>query len=183
MSATMAAMMTHAEFDACLDDLDLTQSELGRLLSVTDRTVRRWAENPAEMPGPAEQALRAWQRLKRFRLSWRPDNMPLGDEDGLVLMIDRYRKQDIDIPAVLKRVAARGGPNTPWQVDLDAGEARLGLMTVYFYETAAGSFAPNSYRRMDGRDLDTERDCQLLEDAYACIDEEFKKRDKKRKSK
>ena len=175
--------MTRTDFDACLDDLDLTQSNLARLLSVTDRTVRRWAENPVEMPGPAEQALRAWQRLKRFRLPWRPDSMPLGDEDGLAAMIDRYRKQDIDIPTVLKRVAARGGPNTPWQIDLEAGEARLGLMTVYFYEAAAGGFAPNSYRRDDDRDLDTERDCLLLEDAYAHITEAFAKRDGKRKSK
>jgi hypothetical protein len=176
-------MMTRAEFDTCLDDLDLTQSELGRLLGVNARTVRRWAENPEEMPGPAEQAVRAWQRLKRFGLSWRPDSVPLGDEDGLTVMIDSYRKQDIDISAVLEKVAARGGPNTPWQVDLDAGEARLGLMTVYFYETAAGGFAPNSYRRMDGRDLDTERDCQLLEDAYVCIADALEERDGRRKSK
>jgi hypothetical protein len=84
-------------------------------------------------------------------------------------MIDDYRRQHIDIKAVLGRVAARGGPSTQWRVDLDACEARWDLMTINFYITAEGGFCPNSYSRLDGRDLDTEQDCLLLEDAYACI--------------
>lgn len=81
--------------------------------------------------------------------------------------LDRCRKQDIDIKAVLERVAARGGPTRPWRVNLAAGEARLELMTVCFYLTAGEyGFAPNSY---SGFEIETEQDCQLLEDAYACI--------------
>jgi hypothetical protein len=38
-------------------------------------------------------------------------------------------------------------------------------MKVYFYFTSEG-FASNSY---SGFEIDTEQDCQLLEDAYACI--------------
>ena len=79
--------------------------------------------------------------------------------------IDRYRRQEIDIKAVLQQVAARGGPTEPWQVNLGACDATLGLMKVYFYFTSEG-FAPNSY---SGFEIDTEQDCQLLEDAYACI--------------
>jgi len=36
--------------------------------------------------------------------------------------IDRYRRQEIDIKAVLERVAARGGPTELWQVSLGACE-------------------------------------------------------------
>lgn len=176
-------MMTQAEFDVCLDDLDLTQSELANLLRVNARTVRRWAENPEAIPGPAEHAIRAWCRLKRFGIAWRPDSKPLGDEAGLAAMIDRYRKQDYEIikPAI-KRVMDEGGPKSPWRVDLDAGEATLGHMTLEFYEIAGGGFAPNTYRRSDGRDLDTERDSQLLDDAYACIALAFRERDRKSQS-
>jgi hypothetical protein len=85
----------------------------------------------------------------------------------LAEMIDRYRRQDIDIKAVLERVAARGGPTAPWRVNLDAGRATLELMTVCFYLTAGEyGFAPNSY---SGFEIETEQDCELLEDAYACI--------------
>ncbi|MEX2122593.1 MAG: hypothetical protein WD795_01785 [Woeseia sp.] len=154
------------------------------LLRVNARTVRRWAENPEEMPGPAEHAIWAWCRLKFFKHSWRPDSKPLGDEAGWAAKIDSYRKQDYEIvgPAI-KRVMDDGGPKLPWRIDLDAGEATLGHMTVEFYEIGSTKFAANSYRRSDGRDLDTERDCQLLDDAYACIALAFHERDRKRKSK
>lgn len=95
--------------------------------------------------------------------------MTLTDDRKLAECIAEYRKQEIDLDKVLKRVAARGGPITPWRVDLDAGRATLELMWVDFYFTADDGFAPNSYGRMDGRDLNTESDCALLEDAYACI--------------
>jgi hypothetical protein len=86
-------------------------------------------------------------------------------------MIDDYRKQHINIKAVLGRVATRGGLSTQWRVDLNACEATWELMTVNFYVTAQGEFCPNSYSRLDGRDLETEQDCLLVEDAYACIAE------------
>src|ERR1700722_7999386 len=56
----MSVMMSKPELAAHMDQLHLTQAEAAHLLSVNARTVRRWIENPAEMPGPAEQTLRAW---------------------------------------------------------------------------------------------------------------------------
>src|ERR687891_1251874 len=100
-------------------------------------------------------------------------------KEGLAEMIDEYRKQYIDIKAVLGRVAARDGPSTQWRVDLNACEATWDLMTVNFYVTAEGEFCPNSYSRLDGRDLETEQDCLLLEDSYACIAEAIAERKRK----
>ena len=50
--------------------------------------MRRWVEEPAEIPGPAEQALRAWFRLNRLGMAWRPDGLPLGEDE-----IDEMAKQ------------------------------------------------------------------------------------------
>lgn len=169
-------MMTKADFADALTELGLTQSELARLLGVTDRTVRRWVDAPEDIPGPATQAIQAWRRMKAFHISWRPDSLALGNDDRLAKLIEHFRRQPIDMKALLERVAARGGANAPWSVDVAAGVARLGLMTVEFYETPGDGFAPSAYRRSDGRLLDLERDQDLLDDAYVCIAEALKKR-------
>lgn len=85
------------------------------------------------------------------------------------ISVDEYRRQNIDINAALKRVATRGGPIGQWRVNIGAGEASIGLCTVYFYLTNSGGFAPNSYFFLDGRDIESEEDCSRMDDAYACI--------------
>jgi hypothetical protein len=163
-------MMTRAEFDEHLSRLDLSQTEAARLMSVSPRTLRRWAENPTEIPGPAEQALRAWLRLHRVGIAWRPDGLPLGEHDieEMAKQIALYRQHAIDLDAVLQRVYARGGPDVEWQVDVEKGVATLGPMRVAFYRLPNGSFSPSTYRRSD-RAPDIDRDARMLEDAYASI--------------
>jgi len=172
--------MAHIELDQCLVELDLTQTGLAKYLSVDPRTVRRWVENPSQMPGPAVEALRAWRRLKKFDLEWRPNHIDLRDDEALTQFVDEYRRQSFEIvAAAVKRVEEQGGPKAPWRVNLDAGEATLGHLKVYFYETSDGRIAPNSYAYLDGRDIDTERDCQLIDDAYALIVAELVKRNQR----
>ena len=175
-------MMTRSEFDSCMDQLDLTQSELAKLLQVNPRTVRRWADCPEEMPGPAEQVLRAWLRLKSFGLPWHPHKeiLPMEINTSLAELIDDYRAQRYEIvtPAI-ERVRREGGPKMPWRVEINKGTAKLGLLTVEFYEVDGGKFSPQTYYYDDGRDIETERDCLLIDDAYACIqntiDSKYKK--------
>jgi len=163
-------MISKTELLRHLNQLSLTQAELARLLSVNVRTVRRWVETPAEMPGPAEQALRAWLRLHRLGLAWRPDGLPLGEDEAeeMAKQIALYRQHAINLDAMLRRVEARGGPAAPWQVDLKTHVATLGSIEVGFYPLPNGGFSPSTYRRADA-DPDLGRDARLLEDAYACI--------------
>ena len=170
MSVIIAAMMTEMEFDACLSELGLTQLETARLLSVNARTLRRWAANPSEIPGPAEQALRAWLRLHRYSLPWRPDGIALpGDTPGEIAeQIAKCRQHAIDLDALLQKVAARGGPAAPWRVDLKRHRATLGPMQLTFYPLPNGGFSPSTYSRSDEHP-DLERDKTLIEDGWACI--------------
>jgi len=163
-------MMTRSELLACLDHLGLTQAQAADLLSVSARTVRRWLEQPADLPGPAEQALRAWRRLADSNLPWRPDGVDLisADRNELAEQVARYRLHAIDLDALIRRVRARGGPSTPWQIDLPRREATLGPITVSFYALANGSFSPSSYSRAD-REPDLGRDWALIEDAAVCF--------------
>jgi hypothetical protein len=166
----MPVVMSSLELSSHLNQLGLTQAEAARLLSVNVRTVRRWVEDPSDMPGPAEQALRAWFRLHRLGLAWRPDGLPLGEDETeeMADQIARYRRHAMELDSMLQRVEARGGPAAPWNVDLEAKVATLGPMRVGFYRLANGGFSPSTYRRTDA-DPDLVRDALLLEDAYACI--------------
>lgn len=168
--------MTELELQDFLDELGLTQSEAAKLLSVDARTVRRWFEDADQIPGPAEQALRAWLRLHRLSLAWRPDGLPIGEDKPkeLAKQIALYRQHAVQLDALLQRVKTRNGPAAPWEVNLDTCEARLGPMTVQFYPLSNGGFSPATYRRSD-RTPDLRRDSPLLEDAYACIAAEISK--------
>ena len=167
-----APMMTRTELLQHLDGLGLTQVGAAKLLSVGPRTFRRWVSVPSELPGPAEQALRAWLRLNRLGIPWRPDTVPLGgiDAERLADQIASHRRHALDLDAVIRRVRARGGPAAPWKVDLRRRVAKLGPMSVHFYPLTviAGGFSPYSYNRSD-RHPDIAVDRPLLEDAYVCI--------------
>lgn len=158
--------MTRQDFDSLLDELGLSQAEAARLLSVDARTIRRWADDPADMPGPAEQALRAWLALDRFGLPWAPDSVDLVQHDRG--QIAAHRAHAIELDALLTKVEQRGGPAAPWQVDIDKRRATLGPLQVSFYRLRNGGFSPQSYRRRDGP-ADLQRDWPLIEDAFAHI--------------
>lgn len=162
--------MTRAEFQTCLNRLGLSRTEAARLLSVSPRSVRRWVEKPAEIPGPAEQALRAWMQLHRMGLPWRPDGVAIGDSDPekIAEQIAIYRQHVIELAELIRKVKARGGPAAPWHVDLKKRQATLGPVWVSFYPLRDGGFSPSHYGRNDDRP-NLERDWTLLEDAFACI--------------
>ena len=163
----VAAMMSSAQLQDHFLQLGLTPDEAAQLLSVSPRTVQRWQHGIQEVPGPAEQALRAWFRLHERGLAWRPDDESIAVEEPEAMA--RHREHAIELDALLKRVEDRGGAAAPWQVDLDRCRATLGPLQVSFYKLRNGGFAPQSYRRSDGRQLDMQRDGPLIEDAYACI--------------
>jgi hypothetical protein len=159
--------MTAIEFRECLTQLGLTQTEAARLLEVDPRTARRWAEgNGADIPGPTEQAFRAWLGLQRRGLPWRP-----GD-DGDAEQIAPHRAHAIELYELLLRVDKRGGPSDAWDVDIAKGQATLGPVKVSFYKLTNGGFSPSTYSRSDGHP-DFKRDWPLIEDAFACIAKAF----------
>jgi hypothetical protein len=165
-------MMRPADVRHHLQLLNLTPAEAAQLLDVGLRTIRRWTapDEPGEaepIPGAAEAALRAWLKLHRLGLSWRPDACALAPvETGIA---DAHAAKAQTLNAVLERVRARRGPATQWDVDLERSRATLGKMTVSFYRLKGGDFTPQSFRRADGVPIDFERDRTLLEDAYFCI--------------
>ncbi len=159
--------MNKAEFNNYLKELGLTQVEAAMLLSVSSRTVRRWAENPEEIPGPVEQALCAWLNLHHLGLSWRPDSVSFITEDAEQIAL--HRRHTIDLDSLLQKVKDRGGPAAPWEVDLERNCATLGPLHVSFYSLKSGSFSPSFYHRSDDIPHDIDRDWQLIEDAFACI--------------
>lgn len=163
-----AMPMTSNDLRTCLTQLGLTQTDAAALLSVAPRTVRRWAEDGAEVAGPAEHALRAWTGLQRRGLPWHPDDT---DAD----QIARHRENAIELYELLLRVEQRGGPSDSWTVDIDKGVATLGPMRVSFCMLRNGGFSPASYRRTD-RPADLQRDWPFIEDAFACVAKAFAER-------
>ena len=150
--------------------LGLSALELSELLSVNQRTTRRWSEDPTEIPGPAEQAIRAWVRLQRLGLAWRPDGVAIGESnpERVAEQIKLYLRHAIDLDALVQRVENRGGPVAPWEVDLVARRATLGPAMVTFYPLVNGGFSPASYSRRD-RAPDIQRDWKFIEDGLACV--------------
>lgn len=163
--------MTYFDLKECLKTLDLTQTEAAKLLSVTPRTFRRWVANPAEISGPAEQALKAWVRLNNRNLVWRPDCQALYEENPKDILdsIIRLRKHFMELDYVLNKVEERGGPTALWDIDLAKRKATWGPFTVNFWELKGGSFSPHSYRRSDPIHPDWHRDRPLVEDAFYCF--------------
>jgi transposase-like protein len=164
-------MMTPVDLDIHLERLGVSQTEAAQLLGVASRTVRRWFEGE-EIPGPAEQALRAWIRLQERSLIWRPDTVSLQQNDQQ--QIAALREHSIELSDALARVEARGGPRFPWLVDREHCRAILGPMEVRFYKLANGGFSLASYTHKNTIP-DVQRDRELIEDAAFYIAKEMKK--------
>jgi hypothetical protein len=164
--------MTRDQFNQYLQRLGLSPGETAQLLSVSPRTVRRWQDGE-EIPGPAQQAIRAWVKLHERHLPWRPDSVSVAANDQD--QITRHRSHTIDFNAVIKCVEARGGAKAPWVVDWDSGHASLETMEVSFYKLQSGSFSLGTYRRTDSAP-DTERDREMIEDAVYCIAKALEKK-------
>jgi DNA-binding transcriptional regulator YiaG len=69
-------MMSAQDVSDHLAHLQLSQADAARLLGVVPRTVSRWLAGE-EVPGPVEQALRAWHLMQRHALMWRPDTVSI----------------------------------------------------------------------------------------------------------
>lgn len=67
--------MTKQHFLKILNNLELTQTEAAKFLSVNIRTIRHWIKNPKKIPERAQQALMAWQQLQQIGIPWRPESV------------------------------------------------------------------------------------------------------------
>ena len=164
-------MSRRSELSYRLHRLRLSPKETARLLSVDVKTVNRWLDGSVDVPGPVEQALRAWERLEERRIPWRPDGLPIQvmDDEEIEEQVKLMREHVVGLDEVIQRVRERGGPAAPWKVDLQQCEAELaGTMHVHFYPLPNGNFSPSSYRRTD-KEPDYKRDLPLVEDAIVCI--------------
>jgi hypothetical protein len=159
--------MDAVELSETLAYLGLDQTEAAQLLGVAGRTMRRWLLEGEEIPGPAIAALRAWHAMHDRHMNWKPDAQTLFNDDQD--QIERYRKHVVDMDAAMRRVEKRGGPESPWAVDLSKNSAILGPFEVSFYQLQAdGGFSLSNYRRR-GEAPDLARDMPFLEDAAYCI--------------
>lgn len=159
--------MTKTDLLGIFSELGLTQVEAARLLSVDPRTVRRWVEDTAEISGPAERALKAWQSLHRYGLPWHPDGQDVLTQGPEQIAL--ARAASVDLAHLLRKVEERGGPAAPWTVDLKKGRATLNTIQVSFYRLPNGGFSPQSYSRSGDIAPELERDWPLIEDAFVCI--------------
>lgn len=163
--------MSPAQLQDHFLQLGLTADEAADLLSVSPRTVQRWQHGIQEVPGPAEQTLRAWLGSHERGVAWRPNEVAMDNSEKLAIA----RVNAVGLEDLLRRVDARGGPAAPWAVDLERCRATLGPLQVTFYKLRDGGFAPQSYRRSDELGTDLQRDWPLIEDAFACIADAFAK--------
>ncbi len=162
--------MTRLEFSDALERLRLSTKEAAALLSVDPKTALRWQQGVTDIPGPVEQALRAWLRLDAMGLPWHPGAALLGlSEEEAAKQIRRHREENLKLVEIIDRVRANGGPAAPWKVDLKKRSASLGgVIEIGFYALKSGGFSPQAYHRLD-RNSDIERDRQILEDGYVAI--------------
>lgn len=163
--------MDRHEFLLALTELHLAPKDAAKLLGYDHRTIKRWQERGATVPPAPAEVLRAWVRLQRLGLPWRPGAATIGltDEEAAE-QLELHRQDAVDLIALLRRVEARGGPAAPWRVDLPKKVATLGEMDVYFHRLANGGFSLSSYSRTD-KEANLDRDMPLIEDAAACITE------------
>ena len=88
-------IMSPQEFKTHFVALGLDPTEAATLFDVAPRTVFRWLEGEA-VPGPVEQAVRAWRRLHERGLAWRPDSVSvLGDDQQ---QIAAQRQHAVGVP-------------------------------------------------------------------------------------
>lgn len=158
--------MTNHELNSALHHLNLEPKEAAQFLGVNPRTFRRWLDHSQEIPGPAECAINAWMQMEALGLAWRPDSVTLINCDSQ--SIATHRNYVLGLKETLKRVAERGGPASPWVVDIEKRCATLGPIKLSFYHLKNGDFSPSWYSRRDCSP-DLERDRHLIEDAIACI--------------
>lgn len=156
--------MTAAEFDQFLLRLNLSGVEAAKLLGVTPRTLQRWldGEDGDEIPGPTEQALRAWIKLHDLGIPWKPDSRSIDCNDEQ--QIGAHRQHAMDVASLIARVQARGGPRMRWSVDHSRCLATLGKIEVSFYKLLNGGFSLANYTRKDMAP-DLGRDRELVDDA------------------
>ncbi len=158
--------MNAKELGEVLAYLNLEPQEAAQLLGVAPRTIRRWLLEGEEIPGPAIVALRAWRALHARNMMWKPGAEELFKDDQE--QIARHRVHAVELDAAFERVEKRGGPQSPWVVDLAKSSAISGPFEVSFYRLTNGWFSLANYRR---RDIppDTSRDMPFLEDAAYSI--------------
>ena len=172
MSYVILDMMSRTELEQSLIRLSLSQTEAAQLLGVAPRTLRRWLEGE-ELPGPAEQAIRAWLRLHERRLPWRPDSTAIAERrSGPDRQTPRTRYQSQQHHRASR--SARRPANALGRRS-SALERNFGPMEVSFYTLTNGGFSLAHYTRKDGSP-DVERDRELIEDAAYCIAKEFDER-------
>ena len=154
--------MKPTELEQYLLRLDLSPVDAAKLLGVkTPRTVQRWLDGE-EIPGPAEQAIRAWIKLHDLGIPWKPDSRSINANDEQ--QISGHRRLAEETAALIARVEARGGPRMPWEVDYSRGRAVMGGIEVSFYKLLNGGFSLAHYTRRDMAP-DPHRDSELIEDA------------------
>ena len=159
--------MNASELGDTLIYLGLDPADAAQLLGIASRTMRRWLLEGEDIPGPAIVALRAWRAMHDRQMNWKPDAQTLFEEDQD--QIDRYRKHIVEMDEAFRRVEMRGGPRSPWAVDLSKNTAILGPFEVSFYRLKdTEGFSLSNYRRRD-KAPDLARDMPFLEDAAYCI--------------
>jgi hypothetical protein len=166
--------MTAQQLRDHLEALGQTQTEAAKIFKVTSRSMRAYAqEEGTPVPQAMAMSLRLARRLRKNGLWWLPLRrsttemlQPLKAQERDA--VARRRVYDLRVPEILARIGARGGPVTPWDVDLERGRATLGTMRLEFTLLPKGGFVPLAYKRTD-QPPDSARDCALLEDGYACI--------------
>lgn len=170
--------MNNGNLKESLVYLGISAPELADLLDVNIRTVQRWISGMTEIPMSTERVLEAWALLQRLGLPWRPDGNHLLSLNDLRRQVELHKANAIEIAELIKKVNARGGAAAPWTVNLSAKKATLEKMWVSFYILPNGGFSPQSYGRTD-KEIDVQRDKELIEDAIVCIAEEIGKQHKK----
>ncbi len=161
MSFHESLRMTEKELEQYLLRLGLTPLDAAQFLGVTPRTLQRWLDGE-EIPGPAEQAVRAWVKLNDLGIPWKPDSQSINANEEQ--QIGAHLQHAVEQAALIARIQARGGPRTVWEVDHSRGLAVLGKIEVSFYKLLNGGFSLAYYTRRDMAP-DAHRDRELIEDA------------------